>query len=178
MSGGNHISTYCTLYYIPVLSLAMIKTVLPASLKMFVFRVINHFSVAISQAVMVLAYVIITIRPLVRSATVHTILFNQTFVSVKTEIVQVRYTLNNVIAIIEFMVQCQCDYNHLAVCKILSFLHLKETQIEIIFDTCLWSLVIKVKNLTVYTKNHDLEPTILKVLLSTFFTTTNKIFTC
>ena len=155
----------------------MIKTVLPASLIMFVFRVINHFSVAISQAVMVLAYVIITIRPLVRSATVHTILFNQTFVSVKTEIVQVRYTLNNVIAIIELMVKCQCDYNHLAVCKILSFLHLKETgtQIEIIFDTCLWSLVIKVKNLTVYTKNHDLEPTILKALLSTFFPTTNKI---
>ena len=103
----------------------MIKTVLPSSLIMFVFRVINHFSVAISQAVMVLAYVIITIRPLVRSATVHTILFNQTFVSVKTEIVQVRYTLNNVIAIIELMVKCQCDYNHLAVCKILSFLHLK-----------------------------------------------------
>ena len=153
----------------------MIKTVLPASLIMFVFRVINHFSVAISQAVMVLAYVIITIRPLVRSATVHTILFNQTFVSVKTEIVQVRYTLNNVIAIIEFMVKCQCNYHHSALCKILSFLHLKETQIEIIFDTCLWSLVIKVKNLTVYTKNHDLEPTILKALLSTFFATTNKI---
>ena len=106
-----YLHTYCTLYYIPVLSLAMIKTVLPASLIMFVFRVINHFSVAISQAVMVLAYVIITIRPLVRSATVHTILFNQTFVSVKTEIVQVRYTLNNVIAIIEFMVKCQCNYH-------------------------------------------------------------------
>ena len=96
--------------YLPVLSLAMIETVLPPSLIMFVFRVINHFSVAISQAVMVLAYVIITIRPLVRSATVHTILFNQTFVSVKTEIVQVRYTLNNVIAIIKFMVKCQCHY--------------------------------------------------------------------
>ena len=70
--------------YLPVLSLAMIETVLPPSLIMFVFRVINHFSVAISQAVMVLAYVIITIRPLVRSATMHTILLNQTFVSVQT----------------------------------------------------------------------------------------------
>ena len=108
--------------YLPVLSLAMIETVLPPSLIMFVFRVINHFSVAISQAVMVLAYVIITIRPLVRSATVHTILFNQTFVSVKTEIVQVRYTLNNVIAIIEFMVKCQCNYHHSALCKILSLI--------------------------------------------------------
>ena len=107
----------------------MIKTVLPPSLVMFVFRVINHFSVAISQAVMVLAYVIITIRPLVRSATVHTILFNQTFVSVKTEIVQVRYTLNNVIVIIEFMVKCQCNYHHSALCKILSLIKPINTEV-------------------------------------------------
>ena len=70
--------------YIPVLSLAMVKPVLPASLVVFILGLINHFSKAISQAVMVVAYVIITIRPLVRSATMHTILLNQTFVSVQT----------------------------------------------------------------------------------------------
>ena len=75
---------------LPVLSLSMIKTVLPSSLVMFIFRLINHFSIAISQAVMVFTYVIITIWPLVRSATMHTIFLNQTFISAKTEIVQVR----------------------------------------------------------------------------------------